>query len=178
MHTLWIYMNVYCTSRWAGWSVGGWGACDNERSILKGICICIFHWHIQTNILVSLSQADKHSICLKSWRDKKKKKNRSSSLSFCFVSFMGHKLKLLKQLGVVGVCTTEAVLLLEDSWRVTDQEIKQMNKMTERAWRHVRFSGAPAEMIIQASSLINLFASFPFLMWQMEGGIARGITSQ
>lgn len=75
-----------------------------------------YHWHIQTSVLVCLSQADKQSICLKSWRDKKNRNSlKCSSLSFSFVSFMGHKLELFEQLGVVGFCAPVAGFLLEVS---------------------------------------------------------------
>lgn len=68
-----------------------------------------YHWHIHTNVLMCPSQADKRSICLKSWRDKK---NRNclmcSSPSFLFRFFHGSQTWTIR---TVGSCGTQVYCL-------------------------------------------------------------------
>lgn len=89
------YMNMYCTSRWAGCGVRGCTSWFDDEKLYLNEYEFAYPWHIQTNELVCLSQADKQCICLKSWRDKKNHNClKCSSLSFSFICSMGHKLEL------------------------------------------------------------------------------------
>lgn len=111
------------------------GARDSKKSVIKGIGICIFYWHIEVDILVSLSQAAEQNICLKSWGDKKKRiavAQRVLPTVSLFLSFMHHKLEAFKQLGVVAFCVAPQTQLIARRFLESLQSRRKTDESSDR----------------------------------------------
>lgn len=154
MCTLWIYyMNMYCTSRWAGCTVGLEGGAwfDDVRRIFKWIWICIPLTHTDQYISASVPRWQARASVWKAEEIKKKHDRFKAFLpQFLFLSRVTNP-NCSKQLGVVGFKRHSSRFI---AWKFLEGCLPR-NKTDELKW----LKGWDAISDVQAH-LLNLSCPF------------------